>query len=432
LALSGSFNNKSGQVGIAGSDRFPSCAPEARGEERDSTRVLTIVAVICAVLTLAVYAVKISAANPHDGVIGRDFLNFWMYGRAAWLTDPGRFYDPHIYNEMLTPFVGANYPPQNWSYPPSILFIAAPFGRLSYFPALLCWTVLGIGIFVWVARRYVDDRRLLIAFLCSPAAVFCLMSGQSSFLTAAMLLTIVSCVDRKPVLAGVLIALLSLKPQLGLLFPVMLAASGRWRVFIVAAIATGLIIAATELTFGPHVWIDFVSKGIPAQNLVLADPGRIRTPMYPTIFMNLRGIDVSYGVAMTVQACFSALAAGLVAFAYRFRKNADPLLLSALFFVCSVCVVPYLLSYDMLMVSCLAVLLLASGKLDARGQILAMLMYWLPWIQDKLGQFHIPGPALIPAVFAVYLLTRLKTTDDAQIDPTPFSRSLLRLKRALP
>ena len=430
--MSGSFNNKSGQVGIAGSDRFPPSVPEAGGEDRDGTWVLTIVAVICAVATLAVYAVKISAANPHNGVIGRDFLNFWMYGRAAWFADPGRFYDPRIYNEMLAPLVGANYPPQNWSYPPSIMFIAAPFGRLGYFPALLCWTVLGVGIFVWVARRCVADRRLLIAFLCSPAAVFCLISGQSSFLTAAMLLTIVWCVDRKPVLAGVLIALLSLKPQLGILFPVMLVASGRWRVFVVAAVATILIVAATALAFGPHVWIDFVSKGLPAQNLVLADPGRVRTPMYPTIFMNLRGVDVSYAVAMTVQACFSAFGVGLVAFAYRFRKNADPLLLSALFFACSVCVVPYLLSYDMLTVSCLAVLLLASGKLDARGQVLAMLMYWLPWIQDKLGQFHIPGPALIPAVFAVYLFTRLKTSGDEVVHSTPFSRSLLRLKRALP
>jgi Glycosyltransferase family 87 len=412
------------------------CA-ETRGEDRDNIRVLAIVAVIWAVSALALYTWKISwvATMPRDaigGVVGRDFLNFWMYGRAAWLPDPGRFYDPHIYNEMVTAFLGTHYPGQNWSYPPSIMLIAAPFGRLNYFPALLCWTVLGVGIFVWVVRRYADDRRLLIVFLCSPAAVYCLISGQSSFLTAAMLLTIVSCADRKPVLAGVLIGLLSLKPQLGLLFPVMLAASGRWRVFIAAAITTILIIAATAAAFGPQVWIDFVSQGIPAQNLVLVDSDRVRTPMYPTIFMNVRGAGASYAGAMTVQAYFSVLAAGLVFFAYRFRKNADPQLQSALFFASSVCVVPYLLSYDTLTISCLAALLLAAGKLDTRGQVLAILMYWLPWIQDKLGSYHIPGPALIPAVFAVYLLTRLKTTGNEGIDSTPFSGSLFRPKRALP
>jgi hypothetical protein len=61
-----------------------------------------------------------------------------------------------------------------------------------------------------------------------------------------------------------------------------------------------------------------------------------------------------------------------------------------------------------------------------------MLVYWLPWIQDKLGSYHIPGPALIPAVFAVYLFTRLKTASNEGIDTTPFSDSLLRPKRALP
>jgi hypothetical protein len=409
---------------------------EAPREDFDNIRVLAIAAVSCAIFIAALYASNISWVAPvpregATGVVGRDFVNFWMYGRAAWLADPGRFYDPQVYNEMLPAFLGVNFPGQIWLYPPSIMLIAAPFGRLSYVPALLCWTVLCVGIFVWVARRWVDDRRLLIAFLCSPAAVFCLMSGQSSFLTTAILLTIVSCVDRKPVLAGVLIGLLSLKPQLVILFPVMLGASGRWRVFIVAAITTILIIVATAAAFGPQVWIDFVSKGIPSQSLVLADPERVRTSIYPTIFMNLRGADASYAVAMTVQACFSVIGAGLVILAYRLRKNADPQLLSALFFTCSVFVVPYLLSYDMLTISCLAVLLIAAGKLDARGQLLAMLMYWLPWIQDALGLFHIPGPALIPAVFAVYLLTRLKTAGDEEINSTPFSRSLLRLKRAL-
>ena len=45
-----------------------------------------------------------------------------------------------------------------------------------------------------------------------------------------MLITIFAWLDRRPVAAGVLIGLLTLKPQLGILFPVMLIASARWRV----------------------------------------------------------------------------------------------------------------------------------------------------------------------------------------------------------
>ena len=59
-----------------------------------------------------------------------------------------------------------------------------------------------------VVRRYATDRRLLAAIALSPAAVFCLISGQSSLVTAAMLLTIFACLDRKPMLAGILLGLL--------------------------------------------------------------------------------------------------------------------------------------------------------------------------------------------------------------------------------
>ena len=177
--------------------------------------------------------------------------------------------------------------------------------------------------------------------------------------------------------------------------------------FAVAAGTAVIIVGVTAALFGPQVWIDFVLKGIPVQNLVLVDPERVGTPFYPTIFMNVRGADASYAIAMAVQACFSAFAIGAVFYAFRFRGNADPRLLSALFFACMICFVPYLLSYDTLALTCLAVMLLASGTLDPIGQTLAKLCYWLPAIQLALGQFHIPGPALIPAGFALYALLRL-------------------------
>src|SRR5690606_25275570 len=123
-----------------------------------------------------------SQAIPRDGtslVIGRDFLNFWMYGRAAFTADPSRFYDAQLYNAELRAILGGAYLGQNWSYPPSIMLLAAPFGQFSYLYALLIWTLLSLAVFYAVARRILTDRQLLIALILSPAAVFCLVSGQS-------------------------------------------------------------------------------------------------------------------------------------------------------------------------------------------------------------------------------------------------------------
>lgn len=340
--------------------------------------------------------------------MGRDFLNFWMYGRAAWLPDPGRFYDPALYNSALFAMLGNDYPGQNWSYPPSNMLIAAPFGLLGYLVALALWTAIGLTLFTAVLRRRLPDAKMLVPVLLSPAAFFCLISGQSSFITAAMLLTIFAFLDRRPIVAGILIGLLTIKPQVGLLFPFMLIASRRWRVFFSAAVTTLALVAITAALFGPQIWIDFVTKGLPVQNIVLADPRLVATPFYPTVFMNVRGLDASYATAMTVQSVFSIAAIGAVVWAFRVRRDADPWLLMALFFACSLSASPYMLAYDTLPLTCAAVALLGAGKLEGIGSRLAQLAFWLPALQLALGMFHIPGPALVAPSFAAWLVMRLR------------------------
>jgi hypothetical protein len=364
---------------------------------------------------------------PRDGTtlaVGRDFLNIWMYGRAAFSPDPSAFYDLETYHAAIRSLLGMELNGQNWSYPPSMLLLAAPFGHLKYLAALACWTVLGLGVFIAVATRHVSDRRILVPVLLSPAALFCLISGQSSFLAAAMLIAIFAWLDRKPVAAGVLIGLLSIKPQLGILFPFMLMASGRWRVFIAAAAATLALAGVTTAIFGQQVWIDFIAKGLPIQGLVLSDPDRIATPFFPTIFMNLRGLDLGYAAAMSVQALFAVLAAGAVFWAFRFRTHADPLLLLALYLACSVSALPYLLIYDLLPLTFAAVALLAGASLDTPGRRLVRLVYWTPVLQLALGSWHLPGTALIAPAFAAYLVRRLR----ASPRPAPVCPGILSFK----
>src|SRR5207302_1026406 len=147
-------------------------------------------------------------------VVGRDFLNLWMYGRAVFDAEPARFYDVVTYNDELARLLGPGYPGQNWPNPPTALVVMAPFGLLGYFPALAAWFAVGLLAFYLAGRREVADLRTLAVVLVSPAALLCLISGQSSFLTTAALLAIFAWLDRRPVIAGILIGLLTVKPQL--------------------------------------------------------------------------------------------------------------------------------------------------------------------------------------------------------------------------
>jgi glycosyl transferase family 87 len=382
-------------------------------ENRDFIRSLAILGTFFFVTAAIGYVATISWVDPipRDGttlVVGRDFLNYWMYGRAAGMPDPGRLYDLATYNGELAALLGPGYPGQTLPNPPSFMLLAWPLAYLSYMPALLCWTVFGAGIFAWVAARHIGDRRLLIALAFSPAAVLALISGQSTFLTAALLIGIFEWLDRKPIAAGLLIGLLTLKPQLGLLLPVMLVASGRWRVLLFATIPTLAIVASTAALYGPQIWVDYAFKAMPTVGLVFTDHALLSAPFMPTIFMTARLADASYGLAMAVQAVFAVLAMGAVFWAFRWRKAADPHLLTALFLACSVATSPYFASYDLLPLTLVALMLLGAGRLDEWGRRVVQLVYWLPLIQIGLGTLHVPGPGLIAPAFAIYVLTRLR------------------------
>jgi hypothetical protein len=396
--------------------------PSLTGDDRVLFRDFVLLGSALFAITLVAYGWTIDwrGAIPRDGstlVVGRDFLNFWMYGRAASSVDPGQFYDLAVYREALQNLFGIELNGPNWSYPPSIMLLAAPFGQLSYLAALACWTLIGLAVFFAVARQHVPDWRILIPVALSPAALFCLVSGQSAFLTAAMIIAIFALLDRRPIVAGVLIGLLTIKPQLGILFPFMLLGSGRWRAFVAAALTALALVAVTAAVFGPQVWIDFIAKGLPVQGFVLSDPDRIATPFFPTIFMNLRGLDLPAVAAMSIQAVFSAFAIAAVIWAFRFRRHADPALMLALFLACSVTASPYLLAYDLLPLTFAAVALLATSTLDAPGRRLVQLTYWAPALQLALGTWHVPGPALIAPALAVWLLIRLRR---------PASRGVMR------
>ena len=403
---------------------FAAVSDQLSKENRDFTRSLAILGTFFFFAAAVGYVATISWVEPipRDGttlVVGRDFLNYWMYGRVAGLPDPGRFYDLATYNGELAALLGPGYPGQALPNPPSFMLLAWPFARLTYLPALLCWTLFGVGSFGWIAARHIGDRRLLIALAFSPAAVLALISGQSTFLTAALLITIFEWLDRKPIGAGILIGLLTVKPQLGLLLPVMLIASARWRVLLVAVIATLAIVATTAALYGPQVWIDYVLMAMPNQNLVLTDPAMLSAPFMPTIFINARVAGASYGLAMAVQVAFAALAAGAVFWAFRWRKAADPHLLAALFLACSVFTPPYFAIYDLLALTFAALMLLGAGKLDEPGRRVAQLVYWLPLIQIGLGTLHVPGPGLIAPAFALYALARLRGAQAAPQQAVP-------------
>jgi hypothetical protein len=381
----------------------------AKSEGDDPWRVLRVATLLLVALYLPFYIGTTSAGQgiPRDGtglVVGRDFLNLWMVGRAAWEDDPARYYDIPTYWGAIEAILGPGYPGQQWSYPPTALLVGAPFGLLPYLPALLLWTVLGAGAFYAALRLWTRDWRIIAPLMLCPAALFGIMSGQFACLAAAVMLAVLRWRETRPWLAGALLGLLTIKPQLGLLFPVLLLATGNWRAILAAGLVALGLAGLTALIWGDAIWLRYLTQGIANQSLILSDPEHLAGPFMPTLFMNLRAAGVPNVVAASCQAVLSIGAILLVWRTFRERPGADNLHVTAIFLACAIACTPYMLSYDSLALAVMAALLLRDGRY--RWLLLAII--FLPLIQIIAGNWGIPGPALLPVLLAIRLAATQK------------------------
>ncbi|MBA3510696.1 glycosyltransferase family 87 protein [Sphingomonas sp.] len=375
-------------------------------QSAERLRLLNWAAVLLFVAYGAIYVSTLDFGHllPRDSkqhVIGRDFLNFWMYGRAAFEANPGQYYDLRTYWAAADAVTGPGYPPQLWSYPPSVMLLAAPFGALPYLVALAIWTVIGIAAFVVALRLWTRDPRLLLPLLLAPAAIFGLVSGQFHYLATAAILTVLRWRESRPLLAGLILGLLTVKPQIGLFFPILLLATRSWTVILVASLTALAVAGLTALAWGVEVWLAYFSAGLANQSLVLTDPENLSEQWMATPFINARSAGLPVAAAGVVQAVASALAVALVWRTFSRRPRADDLRANAIFLACATFGTPYMMSYDTLP---LVVGMLLLMPMDPVGRLLTLLAWGLQLLQFAFGVLHLPGPALIPIVIALYLV----------------------------
>ncbi len=148
-----------------------------------------------------------------------------------------------------------DFPDLFWSYPPHLILFVWPLGLLPYLPAYALWRAGGLALYLWAARRGGVEKKHMLFLAVAPGVAVNVFFGQNGFLTAALLIGGLVNLDRRPVLSGILFGILTVKPQFGLLVPVLLVITGRWRVIAAAILTTIVLVAATSVWFGPGIWV---------------------------------------------------------------------------------------------------------------------------------------------------------------------------------
>ncbi len=349
-------------------------------------------------------------------VLGRDFLNTWMGGRSAFFGGPAPWFDLRVYNEALQHMLGTDYLEHYWSYPPHLMLFIWPFGLMPYLPAYIAWCAVGVALYLFACSSVVPRERLMFLAV-APGIAVCIFFGQNGFYTAALLIGGLLCLDRRPVLAGVLFGILTIKPQMGMLLPVVLLLERRWVTIASAVATTAVLVVATAMLFGWNIWFEFWQKVVPQQQALMTTGGGVLYAVISSVFYGGRLWDFPLNVDWAMQWFVSALAFGAVIWTY--WKPRDPALSLALLITATFLFTPYILNYDMVVFGFVIVLLRDRGDITMRDHWLLVIVWTLPVTMMLAAVVWIPLAPLVLIAFAIWLLCLLVLSDGHPVRPLP-------------
>ena len=309
------------------------------------TTVLLVVCWYCVRLNWSLGALHpspVSGAMPEE-----DLASLWMAGHLARLGHLDWLYTAPLYEAWRHRMFGPTLGPLPWIYPPTVLLLGVPLSWLPLPAAFLLWDAGTLLAAVLVLRRAGLPWPILLLGLAAPASWRSLVLGQYGVIAGALVVAGTLISPRRPVRAGIMLGLCTLKPQQGMILPVAWLAARNWRAIAAAAcvaVALALLVAGW---LGAGSWQLFLTQGTRSMHaLVEAAPptGYINSGV--SVFWAARTLGAGVAPAYVLQG-MAALAA--IVFAYRAwrRPEADPLARMAVTVSLSLLLTPYGYTSDM-------------------------------------------------------------------------------------
>lgn len=336
--------------------------------------------------------VVLVAAAQTPGLVS-DFFAFWSFGKFVHAEPPAAIYDPAVlHGFQMRLGVDATLP---FLYPPAILLLLWPLALCSYVAGFALWIGITLAIYLaslWRRRGWTLATLMLLA---APASAICAGLGQTGFLVGGLLIGGLRLAPGRPVLAGVVLGLAAVKPQLVLLLPLALASARLWRCLCAAAATVLILMLLSSSLFGWRIWLDW-AEALPRLTDTVVDMKSRLVAVMPTVAGNLELLGAGAPVAILVQ----IVAAGIAAWAiWRAFRNGPSAAAAASLLAGSFLVTPFALIGDLPLVTG-AVLLLVQERVLA-GETFRMaevvilgLAIWLPYLMIGFAPFPLSTAVL--------------------------------------
>ena len=292
-----------------------------------------------------------------------DFGWMWLSGRFAVAGNSPQIFDYSTFSAAQIALFGHDNCPfiTPYVYPPIYLFMTYFLGFMPYLIAFAVWVLATLFLYGTAIYTLIPRRAAVIAAMSPFFVAVNADFGHNGFVSAALFGFSLAFLERRPWLSGIFLGLLSYKPHIGVLFPLALLACRNWRALASAAVATVILGIGAAFAFGSEGWLSFFHTLVDRQSTLSPDSA---VPLaLHSVFGLLRWAKTSGPVSWGGQLIVAAAVALMVCVSW--AKPVPFTLKAAVLCIGSAMVPPYILFYDLCILSVAVAFLVRDGM--ARG-----------------------------------------------------------------
>lgn len=378
--------------------------------------VYAVVGLVLQVLALVIWGIRFYVLKDWTApMLGYDFSVFWSAARVALEHNAAAVFSAQWMQPMeesLRHQVG--YSP--WPYPPTFLLAVVLFGLLPFGVALVLYFVLGLSAYgAMLARISHNVERAWLPWLAAfPGVPVALGLGQNSLLTVSAAGAALALLETNAGFAGMCIAILVIKPQFGVLFPLALVCGRQWKALVVAGLCTLAFAGGSVAVFGVEAWRAFAAYLPEFSRIAVEQGGREMWLGMPTVFAISRSLGLSVRAAYVVHGLVAAPAVTVMIFLWAKRARFE--LRATAFVVATLLMQPYIMFYDLVWLILPIVFLMRDARVQALNRLEWVLLaaVWLAPVQGVLaayvGHYLQVLPAVLVALLAIVMQRHFAST----------------------
>lgn len=303
-----------------------------------------------------------------------DFSAFHIVAQRVWLGDLDLTYQFAAFTKMQIAAAGGPTGVMPWTYPPQFDLLLAPFAGLPGWAAYLVFTTVTLIAYLITLRAVAGNNFALVLVVFFPSIAITISIGQNGLLTGALIGLICINAERRPVLSGLALGIMVIKPHLAIAAGIYMLLTRRWP----AVLSAGFVVVASSLictlAFGPQIWMAWLGSIREAASYL--EEGRYQLFRMISAYAALYNAGLPPAGAFWGQMAMGALA--LIAVALAVVRGPSPRFALGVVAVASVMISPYAYDYDLPIVAIGLALLLPDLTSQAspreRDAIYALLL----------------------------------------------------------